>query len=131
MNGAIALLNPDSDTEKRDLPEARRSRFCDLMTNCSLVVLAVDWRHRFAWYVGIVHCVHGLQRLADQGRSAIALLRHSCHGLADPVDGSLPSRRRNKAIAPYDRWSHWLIFQRVQKCSTQGRTSTSHDQALR
>jgi hypothetical protein len=30
-------------------------------------------------------------------------LRHSYHGPADPISGSLPSRRRNKAIAPYGR----------------------------
>jgi hypothetical protein len=62
MNGAIALLDPDSDTDKRDLPEARCFRSCGLMTNCSLVVSVVDLRHRFGWYVGIVHCVHELQR---------------------------------------------------------------------
>jgi hypothetical protein len=28
-------------------------------------------------------------------------LRQSCHGPADPIDGSLSSKRRNKAIAPY------------------------------
>src|SRR5262245_18330729 len=32
---------------------------------------------------------------------AIALLRHSCHGPTDPIDGRLSSKRRNKAIAPY------------------------------
>src|SRR5262249_40254689 len=32
-----------------------------LMSNCSHVVSAVDSRHRFVWYFGIVHCVHGLR----------------------------------------------------------------------
>src|SRR5215831_8211386 len=40
-------------------------------------------------------------RASTGPQGAIALLRHSCDGPADPTDGSLTSRRRNKAIAPY------------------------------
>src|SRR5438093_7676565 len=31
----------------------------------------------------------------------MGLLGSWCHGRAAPIDGSLPSKRRNKAIAPY------------------------------
>jgi hypothetical protein len=86
-------------------------------------------RPRFAWYFGMVHCVHKLQR---GGRiTAVGRNRFIAPFLVDLIDGNLSSRGRNKAIAPYDRWSRCVMFRRVQKCSTQGRTSTSHDQALR
>jgi hypothetical protein len=40
-----------------------------------------------------------IARAGPQG--AIALLRHFRQGPADPIDGNLPSKRRNKAIVPY------------------------------
>jgi hypothetical protein len=42
MNGAIALFNRDSDTDKRDCRNGGALDFHLLMTNCSLVVSAVD-----------------------------------------------------------------------------------------
>jgi hypothetical protein len=54
--------------------------------------------------VGIADCrdcaVPDLSTLSAVGRN-----RFIAPFLVDLIDGSLPSRRRNKAIAPYGRWS--------------------------
>jgi hypothetical protein len=45
MNDAIVLLIRDSGTDKRDCRNGGVLDFRRLMTNCSLVVSAVDSRH--------------------------------------------------------------------------------------
>src|SRR5438105_3867772 len=71
---------------------------------CQLWIHAIDSRGISIWFTAYADC------------SAVGRNRFIAPFLLDLI--GLPLRRRNKAIAPYDRWSRCLIFRRVQKCST-------------